>query len=80
MIARKQWSTLPATDSINIEGTLAMVAVDAEALEKLLRAIQCSIEPAVQACQYDEVVDLIRCYKDLEELLLALKEVEGRTC
>lgn len=71
MIARREWYTLPISTSIT-SGTTAFVEVDAEALEKLLRAIQCCIEPAVQACQYDKAIDLINSYKDLEELLMAL--------
>lgn len=72
MIARREWSSLPLRSSINMDGTLASIIVDAEALEKLLRAIQLSIEPAVQACQYDKALDLINSFKDLEELLTAL--------
>lgn len=72
MIARREWYTLPISTSITSDGTTAFIEVDAEALEKLLRDIQCCIEPAVQACKYDEAVDLINSYKDLEELLMAL--------
>lgn len=72
MIARREWYSLSVNNSINMDGTMATIEVDAEALEKLLRAIQCSIEPAVLACQYDKALDMIKSYKDMEEVLTAL--------
>lgn len=72
MIARREWYAMPVNSSLNVDRNTAFIEVNAEALEKLLRAIQGCIEPAVQACQYDKAIDLISSYKDLEELLTAL--------
>lgn len=77
MIARKQWYSLPVENSINADDHTADITVDSEMLDAILRTLQRSVSYSVDTGKYDDALAMLQCYKAIEELQLALKELEG---
>lgn len=77
MITRRLWYALPVKSSINIDDRTAAIAVDSEILDAILRTLQRSVSYAVDTGKYDDALEMLQCYKSMEELQLALKELEG---
>lgn len=77
MKVRKRWYSLPAVRSIDADYHTADIVVDSEMLDAILRTLQKSVSYAVDSGKYNDALELLQCYKEMEELLLALKELEG---
>lgn len=76
MIARTKWYSLPIKENINDDLT-ADITVDSEMLDAVLRTLQRSVSYAVDTGKYDDALEMLKCYKAMEEVQLALKELEG---
>ena len=77
MIARKRWYALTPDRSINADDHTAEIVIDSQMLDAILRTLQRSVSYAVDAGKYNDALEMLQCYIEMEELQLALKELEG---